>query len=180
MVFTKEYKFPSDEELKVEECPLGSPYIRAGAHHLGKYCEAQNNEFMLCRHETRDPIKCLPEGKVVTSCTNEFFRKVKASCGETFTQYAMCLEQSMGMENTNCRGIQAKFDTCMKDSLGMDRPPLGYFSLIRVHESDRPVPKAERPAWLDDPRGVGGRADGLPKDFPRNDHKGKPGWVFGL
>ena len=44
----------------------------------------------------------------------------------------------------------------------------------------RPVPKAERPAWLDDPRGAGGRADGLPKDFPRNDHKGKPGWVFGL
>ena len=45
----------------------------------------------------------------------------------------------MGMENTNCRGIQAQFDTCMKDSLGMDRPPLGYFSLIRVHESDRYV-----------------------------------------
>ena len=88
MVFTKEYKFPSDEELKVEECPLGSPYIRAGAHHLGKYCEAQNNEFMLCRHETRDPIKCLPEGKVVTSCTNEFFRKVSVpTLGQKSTFY---------------------------------------------------------------------------------------------
>ena len=23
--------------------------------HLGKYCEVQNNEFMLCRNETQDP-----------------------------------------------------------------------------------------------------------------------------
>ena len=63
--------------------------------------------------------------------------QVKATCGETFTQYAMCLEQSRGLANMNCRNIQAKFDTCMKDNLGMDRPPLGYYSLIRVHESDR-------------------------------------------
>ena len=76
MVFSKDFKFPSDAELTVEECPLGTPYLKAGAQHLGKYCEAQNNEFVLCRHETRDPIKCLPEGKVVTACTNEFFRKV--------------------------------------------------------------------------------------------------------
>lgn len=78
MVFTKDFKFPSDEELSTEECPLGTPYLRAGAFHLGKYCEAQNNEFVLCRHETQDPVKCLPEGKIVTSCTNEFFRKVRA------------------------------------------------------------------------------------------------------
>ena len=94
MVFTKDFKFPTDEELTTEEVPLGSTYLRAGAFHYGKYCEAQNNEFMLCRHETRDPVKCLPEGKVVTACANEFFKKVKATCAESFTQYAMCLEQS--------------------------------------------------------------------------------------
>ena len=71
------FKFPSDEELTVEEVPLGSPYLRAGANHYGKYCEAQNNEFMLCRHETRNPQACLAEGKIVTACANEFFRKVK-------------------------------------------------------------------------------------------------------
>ncbi len=31
------------------QVPLGTPYLRAGAMHLGKYCETQNNEFMLCR-----------------------------------------------------------------------------------------------------------------------------------
>ena len=76
MVFTKDYKFPTDEELTVEECPLGTPYLKAGSFHLGKYCEAQNNEFVLCKHETRDPAKCLEDGRAVTACTNEFFRKV--------------------------------------------------------------------------------------------------------
>ena len=37
------------------QVPLGTPSLRAGAMHLGKYCEVQNNEFMLCRTETRDP-----------------------------------------------------------------------------------------------------------------------------
>lgn len=180
MVFTNDFKFPSEEELTTQECPLGTPYIRAGAHHLGRYCEAQNNEFMLCRHETKDPIKCLPEGKVVTSCTNEFFKKVKATCGETFTQYAMCLEQKSGrMESRLCRDIQAKFDNCMKENMGLDRPPLGYYSLIRVHDSNRPAPEVERPAWMDDPRG-GKRPDGLPGDFPRTPYKGATGSMFGI
>ena len=80
MVFTKDYKFPTDEELTVEECPLGTPYLKAGSFHLGKYCEAQNNEFVLCKHETRDPVKCLEDGRAVTACTNEFFRKVGTHC----------------------------------------------------------------------------------------------------
>ena len=33
----------------VFQVPLGTPYLRAGAMHLGKYCETKNNEFMLCR-----------------------------------------------------------------------------------------------------------------------------------
>ena len=110
MVFTKDFKFPSDEELTTEEVPLGSAYLRAGAFHYGKYCEVQNNEFLLCRHETRDPVKCLPEGKIVTACANEFFRKVKATCAESFTQYAMCLEQGSGTgEASLCRESQVIF-----------------------------------------------------------------------
>ena len=55
MVLTKDIWLPTDQELTVEEVPLGTPSLRAGAMHLGKYCEVQNNEFMLCRGETRDP-----------------------------------------------------------------------------------------------------------------------------
>ena len=55
MVLTKDIWLPSDAELTVEEVPLGTPSLRAGAMHLGKVCEVQNNEFMLCRSETQDP-----------------------------------------------------------------------------------------------------------------------------
>ena len=37
------------------QVPLGTPSLRSAAMHLGKYCEVQNNEFMLCRTETQDP-----------------------------------------------------------------------------------------------------------------------------
>lgn len=56
----------------------------------------------------------------------------------------------------------------MKEKLGMDRPSYGYFNLIRVHESSRPAPQDERPAWLDDPRGSDRATPSLPKDFPRS------------
>ena len=55
MVLTKDIWLPTDAELTVEEIPLGTPSLRAGAMHLGKYCEAKNNDFMLCRNETQDP-----------------------------------------------------------------------------------------------------------------------------
>lgn len=77
MVLTKDLHLPSDAELTVEEVPVGTPYLMAGAPHMGKYCEAQNNEFMLCRSENKDPRKCLDDGKVVTACAMDFLRKVR-------------------------------------------------------------------------------------------------------
>ena len=49
---------------------------------------------MLCKDEERDPRKCINEGKEVTSCAFNFFRKVKANCAEEFTQYANCIDKS--------------------------------------------------------------------------------------
>ena len=76
MVLTKDIQLPSDAELTVEEVPVGTPYLKAGAQHMGKYCEPQNNEFMLCRSENQDPRKCLQDGKEVTACALDFLRKV--------------------------------------------------------------------------------------------------------
>lgn len=49
---------------------------------------------MLCRQELDDPRKCIEEGKAVTNCALNFFRKVKTSCHEEFQQYANCLDKS--------------------------------------------------------------------------------------
>lgn len=123
---TLDQKLPNDEELTVPEVNLSSPALRAGAFHMGKYCENQNNvsdssftdipqfyiifvtssskqmknslfqEFMLCRKELNDPRQCLAEGRAVTACALEFFRKVKKTCYEEFSQYANCLDKSSG------------------------------------------------------------------------------------
>ena len=77
MVVTKDDKLPTMEELTVQEVNLGSTYLRAGGCHLGKYCEPENNEFVLCKDEnTNNPIACLNEGKQVTSCSLKFFQQV--------------------------------------------------------------------------------------------------------
>jgi NADH dehydrogenase (ubiquinone) 1 alpha subcomplex subunit 8 len=44
MVITKDVTLPSEEELTVPvEIKLSGPALRAGAFHLGKYCENVNN-----------------------------------------------------------------------------------------------------------------------------------------
>ena len=40
---TEDTFLPSDEELTVPEVNVSSPALRAGAFHMGKYCENQNN-----------------------------------------------------------------------------------------------------------------------------------------
>ena len=51
--------------------------------------------------------KCLDAGKAVTSCSMEFFRKVKATCASEFMSYASCLEKGdSNMEFAECRKTQ--------------------------------------------------------------------------
>lgn len=40
---TFDLELPNDEELTVPEVNISSPALRAGAFHLGKHCENQNN-----------------------------------------------------------------------------------------------------------------------------------------
>merc|ERR1712241_1038213 len=109
----------------------GLPLPEGGGNHLGKYCEPQNNEFMLCRFETDDPRKCLKDGAAVTDCSLEFFSKVKAACPAELTRYAMCLEKSdSNLKYSACRETGAAFDGCMKEKMGLDRPHFGYHSLV--------------------------------------------------
>lgn len=37
MVVTYDHKLPTFEELTVEEVPISTPGLRAGAHHFGNY-----------------------------------------------------------------------------------------------------------------------------------------------
>lgn len=82
---------PTEAELTVEEVPLGHPFLRAASMHMAKVCEAQNNEFMLCRQEYKhDPRPCLQDGREVTACAMKFIREVNKEDGRnlpTITDY---------------------------------------------------------------------------------------------
>lgn len=43
MVVTLETKLPTEEELTMPELKLSAPALRAGAFHLGKYCQDSFN-----------------------------------------------------------------------------------------------------------------------------------------
>ncbi|KAK7087084.1 ndufa8, NADH-ubiquinone oxidoreductase complex I 19kd subunit [Halocaridina rubra] len=141
-MITKDITLPSYEELTVQEVNISTPYLRAGAFHLGKMCENQNNEYMLCRKEENDPRKCINEGKEVTACALNFFRQIKNSCLEEFNQYANCLDKSSkDFEYRHCRNTQAVFDKCVLDNFGIERPDFGYFCRPKVHQTTRPKPE---------------------------------------
>ncbi|XP_043235806.1 NADH dehydrogenase [ubiquinone] 1 alpha subcomplex subunit 8-like [Amphibalanus amphitrite] len=162
MPVTLDTYLPSEQELTVEELNIGYPALKAGSFHLGKYCEAQRDEFMLCRQEEKDPRKCLAEGRAVTSCALEFFRKVKSTCMDEFNQYANCLDRgSPDLKFRMCRNTQSVFDKCVQDNMGMERPYYGYFCAPKVIRTNRPRPAPEPP--LEFPN----TPDELPDTMPR-------------
>ncbi|XP_022909742.1 NADH dehydrogenase [ubiquinone] 1 alpha subcomplex subunit 8 [Onthophagus taurus] len=147
MGITEQTYLPTEEELTVQEVNVSGPVLKAGAHHLGNDCLHENNEFMLCRNETNDPRKCIAEGKAVTNCALNFFRKVKSSCADEFMQYVNCIDKSSSYQLfAPCRKTQGVFDKCMKDQLGMERPPYDQFARVQVHHTERPKPEVEPPA----------------------------------
>ncbi len=109
------------EQLDFEELKVTSAILVATAHHYGGFCSKENDAFMDCRIDTKDPRKCLEEGKRVTNCARKFFEKVKGSCNVEFTKHWTCLDYN-NQEYRHCRKTQAVFDDCMTKKLDMHRP----------------------------------------------------------
>ena len=109
------------QQLDVEELEVTSAVLMGGAHHYGSYCEKQNEAFMECRIDSKDPRKCLTEGKAVTQCAIDFFTKVKGSCNEEFTKYWTCLDYN-NQTLAKCKQSQKVFDKCMLEKLNVEKP----------------------------------------------------------
>lgn len=147
MAITDDLYLPSDEEIKHKEIPLTHNFLLSSAMWLGKYCDNQCKDFMLCRKEEMDPRKCLTESNEVTDCGLDFFKKVKKTCKDELEWYTKCLDFTGGQpQYRRCRREQAIFDHCMYES-GFERARFGYFQLLRVHDPDRPRPKRHVPLF---------------------------------
>lgn len=110
-----------DHQLNVEELNVTSAVLMGAAHHYGAHCKKQNEAFMDCRIESKDPRKCLREGREVTQCALSFFKKIKSSCNEEFTNYWSCLDYN-NQDFTRCRRPQSTYDRCMSEKLNIERP----------------------------------------------------------
>ena len=114
---------------------------------------------MLCRHEERDPRKCLKEGMEVTKCGLNFVQEIKKTCRDEAEAFARCIEwNDWDFSFEYCRREQKVFDKCMEVKMKRPKPPFGYFSQLRVHESTRPRPVQIVPEFPD-------RSIGLPQDY---------------
>ncbi|CAF1231648.1 unnamed protein product [Rotaria sordida] len=142
MSFTHDLKLPTYDELECPVVNVSSAALRAGSFHLAKYCDLQFKEFILCRQEEQDPRKCLNEGKNVSLCAINFFHKVRESCNDTFTTFWTCLDNAREgeMSFNSCKEEQKAFELCSKNKMNLERPEPGYFSMIRMHDSKRPIP----------------------------------------
>ncbi|EDO34349.1 predicted protein, partial [Nematostella vectensis] len=104
-------------DLETEEVELTSSVLMGAAHHLGQYCDKEFKTFMGCRYETKDPRKCIEEGKEVTRCALRFFKQLKSECNDTFTKHWNCLDHN-NQEFGYCRKTQKQYDACVLDKLG--------------------------------------------------------------
>jgi len=143
MSFTDEDYLPAPKELDVpQEIEITSAPLRAAAHHMGKWCDNESKDFMLCRYEEADPRYCIKEGKAVTACGVEFLNRLKKHCYAPFTNYWQCIDfKGEGkFSMSHCRPQQTEYDQCVLEHLGQERVHYGYFGKIRVHETTRPKP----------------------------------------
>lgn len=61
---------PGDQP-KVEEVGTTSAPLKSASFFLGEHCSKYNEDFMLCKNESRDPAHCLKEGRRVTRCAQD-------------------------------------------------------------------------------------------------------------
>ncbi|KAH3700624.1 NADH dehydrogenase [ubiquinone] 1 alpha subcomplex subunit 8-like [Dreissena polymorpha] len=139
----REDYIPSIEELTVPEAKVSSIVLKAASLYMGKYCDNQYKEYALCKSEHGDPRPCLNEGKEVTRCSIDFLRNVKKTCNEDFTAFWNCLDHSLDQKYKYCRKYEQKLDVCMAEKLNVLRPEPGFYSKIRIHDTDRPKPVRE-------------------------------------
>uniref|UniRef100_A0A7M5V8N6 NADH dehydrogenase [ubiquinone] 1 alpha subcomplex subunit 8 n=2 Tax=Clytia hemisphaerica TaxID=252671 RepID=A0A7M5V8N6_9CNID len=107
------------KELETEEVPVTSAVLLGAAHHLGTYCNKDFTTFVQKRFETKDPRATLDEGKAVTNCALEFFRKLKAACNKEFTDHWTCLDYN-NQYYGQCRKTQKVYDECVLKNLGLE------------------------------------------------------------
>lgn len=81
MATHRDARFPSTPYIEPSLAPSSQPHVdevgttsaplKSAAFFLGEHCKSYNEDFMLCKNESRDPEHCLKEGRRVTRCAQD-------------------------------------------------------------------------------------------------------------
>ncbi|EJD48378.1 NADH dehydrogenase, alpha subcomplex, subunit 8 [Auricularia subglabra TFB-10046 SS5] len=147
------YKDPNAAEyVSAAPVPAGVPHVdelgatsaplKSAAFFIGRFCQAYNEDFMLCKQESRDPAHCLKEGRRVTRCATELINKLRENCQDQYDKHWDCLEKR-NQEFYRCRKAETALNQCVFDKLGIKKEIPD--AKQQVHELKRPVFKDSTP-----------------------------------
>ncbi|KDQ64229.1 hypothetical protein JAAARDRAFT_27852 [Jaapia argillacea MUCL 33604] len=127
---------------KVQEIGATSAPLKSAAFFLGAYCKDYNEDFMLCKAESRDPGHCLKEGRRVTRCATELITKLRENCLKEFESHWACLENN-NQEYYMCRKPERTLNKCVFEKLGLTKTiPGSAAGKPQIHEVEKPIFKA--------------------------------------
>ncbi|ORY32834.1 hypothetical protein BCR39DRAFT_464226 [Naematelia encephala] len=125
---------PHVDELGVTSAPL-----KSASFFIGDYCKEVNEDFMLCKSETRDPAHCLAEGRKVTRCAADLIGKVRASCLKEFDAHWQCLENNNQYFRA-CRKEERPLNECVFTNFKLRKTIPGTpAGKEQIHEKKSPI-----------------------------------------
>lgn len=91
-----------------------SSVLYAASKEIGTVCDAENRAFLKCKAAKDDPADCLGKGEQVQACALKVLKEAMATCGETFQNYATCLDNTISEEYMfeRCRKQEYAFADC--------------------------------------------------------------------
>ncbi|EJU06551.1 hypothetical protein DACRYDRAFT_19658 [Dacryopinax primogenitus] len=101
----------------VQELGATSGPLKSAAYFIGDRCKEFNEDFMLCKNESRAPEHCLQEGRKVTRCAQEVLTNLRAACAAEFETHWQCLEQN-NHYYYKCRREERPLNTCAFTKIG--------------------------------------------------------------
>ncbi|UZJ51596.1 hypothetical protein CBS101457_000916 [Exobasidium rhododendri] len=154
MASYREARFPSTPYIepstgpsgqpKVEEVGTTSAPLKSASFFLGEHCAKYNEDFMLCKNESRDPAHCLKEGRRVTRCAQDLIKKMSESCGKEWEDHWQCLERH-NQEFYLCRKPERTLNQCVFDKLKLAKKiPGSPEGQTPIHEVKKPFVKGSQ------------------------------------
>lgn len=111
---------PPTDLPPVDEIGCTGAPLQSASFFIDHQCRPYNEDFMLCKAESRDPQHCLLEGRKVTRCASDAIQKIHKECLKEFKQHWGCLDMK-NQEFGRCRGEEKQLNQCLFRAFGFKK-----------------------------------------------------------